>query len=265
MIDFANNQSADLDIKDENNNVLVRFANGHIRTKYFDSSETLKNHWNGKLWFGFGTSITNTANEGKYPTYLAQLSGLIFSNHGHSGGGITSYSDQSIYNDIMSANLAGADLITLEVGANDGSAPLGTVYDGLSESTVQDNSTFCGALNKCIRHLQANSNAQVVVMCSPSGRYQRTNPSNIYDGDETSGPDNHTTLDRNIAIQKVCMLNSCWFIPAGAMDGFGYARMNASNNYNTDNVHHTALGGYNFAQAIWAFLKNIPLFYQSIN
>ena len=264
-MEIVSNDAADIDIKDENNNILVRFAGGHIRTKYFNSEELGKTHWYGKMWMGFGTSITNISNEGKYPTYLSALSGLIFNNHGHSGGGITSFSDQSIYNDIMSANFTGYDLITLEVGANDGSAPLGTIYDGLSGSPVQDNSTFCGALNKCIRHLQANSNAQVVVMCSPAGRYQRSNPSNVYDGDETSGSDNHTTIERNLAIQQVCMLNSCWFIPAGAMDGFGYARMNASNDYNTDNVHHTNLGGYNFAQAIWAFLKNIPLFYQSIS
>lgn len=265
IIDFANNQSADLDIKDENNNILARFSNGHFRVKNFNSADIGKTQWYGKIWAGFGTSITDISRKGKYPTYLAQLSGMSFVNHGHSGGGITSYSDQTIYNDVMTANLAGFDLITLEVGANDGSAPLGTVYDGLSGSDVQDNSTFCGALNKCIRHLQANSNAQIVVMCSPNARYQLNTPSNQYDGDETSGPDNHTTLERNLAIQKVCMLNSCWFIPAGAMDGFGYARMNASNNLVDDNIHHTNLGGYNFAQAIWAFLKNIPLFYQSID
>ena len=40
--------------------------------------------------------------------------------------------------------------------------------------------------------------------------------------------------------------------------------MNASNNYNADQVHQTELGGYNFAQAIWSQLKNIPLFYKAI-
>lgn len=44
----------------------------------------------------------------------------------------------------------------------------------------------------------------------------------------------------------------------------GYARMNASDNYNVDQIHQTNLGGYNFAQAIWSQLKNIPLFYTAI-
>lgn len=264
-ISVADNDEADLDIKDDDNNVLARFSNGHFRVKNFNSEEIGKTHWFGKNWMGFGTSITNVSNEGKYATYLARISGLIFSNHGHSGGGITTASNQAIYNDVMSANLAGVDLITLEIGANDGGAALGTIYDGLPGSQIQDNSTFCGALNLCIRHLQANSNAQVVVMCSPNGRYQYQHPENVRYGNETSGPDNHTFVEMWEATERVCRLNSCWFIPAGAMDGMGLARMNASNDYNTDQIHQTDLGGYNFAQAIWAFLKNIPLFYQSIN
>ena len=259
--------SSDLDIVDEKGNVLVRFENGHIKTKNFDSKkyeDVFLNHWKGKKWYGFGTSITNTSNEGKYATYLAQISGMTFVNKGHSGGGITKSSNQSIYNDIMSSDLSDADLITLEVGANDGGAPLGTIYDSLSNEDVSDNTTFCGALNICIRHLQSTTNAQIVVICSPYSRYQYQHPENVYDGNETSASDNHTTLDRNEAIRKVCMINSCYYIPAGCEDGMGYARMNASNDYNVDQIHHTNLGGYNFAQAIWSKIKNIPLFYTSI-
>ena len=222
------------------------------------------NHWNGKKWYGFGTSITNTSSEGKYATYLAQISGMTFVNKGKSGGGITTSSNQSIWYEIMSFTAQDADLITLEVGANDNSAPLGTIYDGLPGETVTDNSTFLGALNLCIRYLQANTNAQIVVMCSPTSRYQLGSPSNPYYGNQKSGSDNHSITDRDELMRKVCMLNSVYYIPAGCMNGMGYARTNASNNYNVDQIHHTALGGYNFAQAIWSQLKNIPLFYTQI-
>lgn len=218
--------------------------------------------WKGKKWYGFGTSMTNVSNEGKYATYLAALSGMTFVNCGHSGGGITTGSNQTIYNDVMTRNLADADLITLEVGANDGSVPLGTPYDGLDDSPVTNNSTFCGALNKCLTHLLSTTDAQIVVICSPHGRYQYQHPENIYNGNETSGSDNHTNLDRDEAIRKVCMLNSVYYV--GPFDGLGRARMNASNKYNADQIHHTALGGYNFAQAVWAQIKNIPLFYKTI-
>ena len=223
-----------------------------------------RTHWNGKKWYGFGTSITNTSNEGKYPNYLAAISGMTFVNCGHSGGGITSFSNHSIYDDIMNRDLSDADLITLEVGANDASAPLGTIYDGLPGSEVADNSTFCGALNLCIRHLQATTDAQIVVICSPHGRHAYNNPSSPQVGTEKTGPDNHTNFERDEIMRKVCMVNFVYYIPAGACDGMGYARMNASNDYNVDQIHQTNLGGYNFAQAIWSQLKNIPLFYTQI-
>lgn len=220
-----------------------------------------RTHWNGKKWYAFGTSITNITNEGKYATYLAALSGMTLVNCGHSGGGITTSSDQSIYNDVMQHNLSDADLITLEIGANDQNAPLGTPYDGLTGSTVTNNSTFCGALNLCLTHLASTTNAQIVVICSPHGRSY--NGTNRY-GNEKWGSDNHTYLERDDIIRQVCMINSVYYIAAGAADGMGYARMAASNNYNVDSVHQTNLGGYNFAQAIWSRLKNIPLFYTAI-
>ena len=224
------------------------------------------NHWNGKKWYGFGTSITNTSSEGKYATYLEALSGMTFINKGMSGSGITKSSNQNLYNSIMSFNKTDADLITLEVGANDGSAALGSIYDGLPGETITDNTTFCGALNLCIRYLQANTNAQIVVISSPTSRYQYGQPSNKYYGNQQFGPsgNRYTITDRDDAMRRVCLLNSVYFIPAGSMSGFGYARANASNNYNVDQIHHTALGGYNFAQAIWSQLKNIPLFYTSV-
>lgn len=223
-----------------------------------------RTHWNGKKWYGFGTSITDTSGSnptGKYAPYLAALSGMTFVNKGIGGSGITKSSNQNLYNSIMSFSQADADLITLEVGANDGSAPLGSIYDALEGETVTDNTTFCGALNLCIRYLQANTNAQIVVISSP---FSRKNGNTIKYGNETYASDNHSYTDRDEAIRKVCMLNSVYFIPAGACDGMGYARMNASNDYNVDNIHHTNLGGYNFAQAIWSQLKNVPLFYTEI-
>lgn len=217
------------------------------------------NQWKGKKWFAYGTSMTNTSNEGKYATYLTTLSGMIRTNRGFSGGGITTASNQTIYNAIMddTDGKASADLITLEVGANDASAPLGSLTD------YSDNSTFIGALILCIRHLQAVTNAQIVVFPSPTSRYKRTDTSVKYDGTETFGSDSHTILERNEAIRKVCMLYDVPFIAPSS--NLGYARCNASNNYNVDQIHHTNLGGYNYALSIWSQLKNIPNFKTSID
>lgn len=226
---------------------------------------TSASHWNGKKWYGFGTSITDTSGNnptGKYAPYLAALSGMTFVNKGHGGGGITTYSNQAVYNDIMSASLADADLITVEVGANEGNALLGTIYDGLTGETVTDNSTICGALNKCLQHLLSTTNAQIVVFPSAHQRYWQ---SNVYDGNEKYA-NNYTVAEMEKAIEEVCRLNSVYFIKGAGACGMGFARLNGSsgNNYVVDNIHQTNLGGYNFAQAIWSQLKNIPLFYTQI-
>lgn len=224
-----------------------------------------RTHWNGKKWWGFGTSITDVgAGTGKYAPYLAALSGMTFVDHGHGGKGITTAAaGQDVYNDIMAVTSScDADLITLEIGANDHAAPLGTPYDGLPDSTVTNNSTLCGALNICIRHLQEVTNAQIVVIGSPKGRRSAGSNPTIRYGNEKWGSDNHTFLERDEAIRQVCAINSVYYLPPA--DGMGYARMNASNDYNVDQIHQTNLGGYNFAQAIWSQLKNIPLFYTAL-
>lgn len=209
--------------------------------------------WRGKKWFAYGTSLTNIANEGKYATYLAQISGMTLTNKGISGGSILGNIKSAVMN-TTDGKLA-ADLITLEVGANDFSDNIGTIYD-------TGNTTFCGALNQCIRYLQANTNAQIVVLSSTCGRYPPNNPSSPYTHDQLFN--NHTIYDVYTAIRQVCGVNGVYYIPFGDGLGLGLARMQASNDYNVDQVHHTNLGGYNLAQGVWGYLKNIPLWYTSI-
>jgi len=58
--------------------LLVR----HFWRYYSDEN----NQWKGKTWFCYGTSISNVELEGKYPIYLAELSGLELENRAISGG-----------------------------------------------------------------------------------------------------------------------------------------------------------------------------------
>lgn len=252
---------------DSTNSLSIGDENGSLIAYLDENGEwhfRKASHWQGKIWYAYGTSLTNTSSEGKYATYIDQLSGLTRTNKGQSGGGITKSSNQALYNAIMNTNdgKLNADLITVEVGANDGTAELGTVYDGLEGSAVTDNSTFCGALNLIIRYLQTNTNAQIVIIDSPVSRYSLNDSSNKYDGHQTFGSDQHTMFDRNEKIRQICLLNQCYHISCEC--NLGYARMNASNAYNVDNIHQTELGGYNFAQSVWARLKDIPLFFNTL-
>ena len=47
-----------------------------------------KSHWNGKLWYAYGTSITSVK-WGTYAPYLEKISGMKLKNCGIPGGGLT--------------------------------------------------------------------------------------------------------------------------------------------------------------------------------
>ena len=261
---FNDDSDSDLNIGDDEGNVIAQFSGGHIKTKNFDSRTGSSGssegaQWNGKKWFAYGTSLT-AEGTGKYQKYLPALSGMTLTNFGIGGGGICT--NTAVKTAVMRTTdgKQNADLITLEICANDVRSPLGDIYD-----TVDN--TFCGALNQCIRYLQQNTNAQIVVMSSTTQKRGSDGtprePDYNYD---TSGGETRTWYDICEAMRKVCGLNSCIYIPLCEGSGLGWARMNNALgvNYIIDNIHHTELGGYNLAQFIWSKLKNIPLWYSSI-
>ena len=211
--------------------------------------------WQGKVWYAYGTSITNIANEGKYPTYVAAMSGMSLVNKGISGGGIGDlggYSHGQVYDAIcnITDGKLDADLITLETGANDinsaGDIPLGTIYD-------TGRTTLSGCLNDCLRYLQANTDAQIVVMCSPISKAQRITE------------EHHQYYTWADMIEQICRLNRVHFINSD--NNMGYAKLTDESKgplYVVDNIHQTNLGGYIMAENIWYQLRNIPCFYTSL-
>ena len=208
--------------------------------------------WNGKLWFAYGTSITSEM-MGNYVPYLKEFSGLKCVNRGFPGGGIGNFGEQSrgevkklIFEDDGKDK---ADLITLEVGANDAgeNVPLGTIYDA-------DENTLCGCLNLCIRHLQKVSKAQIVIIASPVPRADPADYKSYY---ETA-----------FLFEKIAFINRVWFIKGNSTLGFGRVEDDLGLYLKDDSIlglkydiHQTKVAGYNLAQSIWAELKHIPLFY----
>lgn len=220
--------------------------------------QTTDNHWNGKQWYAYGTSITNIAGEGRYATYLAELSGLALTNKGISGGGIVANTriKEAIMN--ITDGKLNADLITLELGANDGYVTVGDIYD------TSDN-TFCGALNQCIRYLQQYvPKAQIVVWGSPMTIETSPNSEEFSPPDTKKEPDNHTTFDQREATRKVCAINGVKYIDMFESCGMGYYRQYYNRYLTQDGVHPSDVGGKNIAEYIWGQLKNVPLWYGSL-
>jgi len=205
----------------------------------------MRNHWEGKLWYAYGTSMTSVS-RGKYVPVVQKLSGLRVVNKGIPGGCLTP--DGFGKGDTKRAVLdltdgkTDADLITLEVLPNEG-ATVGDIYD-------TDDESFCGCLNQCLRFLQENTRAQIVLI--------------IMIGSNNTPPEQKiekrgiTQFEFANKIEQVGRLNSVPVINIFCQGGFGYARVK-DHAYQKDNIHLNDLGGHNMGHFIWSKLKDIPL------
>jgi|GEM_PF-2730142 len=211
--------------------------------------------WYGKTCYCYGTSITSVhEGTGKYPTYLAQLSGMNVIEKGRGGGGIgnasgqwSSFSRGEVYASVcnITDGKTYADLIILETGANDiaDDVPLGTIFD-----TGTD--TLAGCLNDCIRYLQKNTNAQIAVMPSPSSTTSPQTKPKYYEWAEM--------------IRQICDVNRVSYLSPNA--NLGQAKLTSDNGslYVVDSIHQTELGGYILAEQMWYQIRNIPCFYTEL-
>ena len=187
--------------------------------------------------------MTSTA-QGKYVPVVEELSGLKVVNKGIPGGSLTpdgfgkGNNKRAVMN--MDDGKENADLITLEVLPNE-SGNHGDIYD-------TDDESFCGCLNQCIRYLQENTKAQIVLIVMilsnnivPEKKVRR----------ELTG------LEFAELAERVGHLNGVPVINIYTEGGFGYARVKARD-YQKDNIHLNDLGGKNMGKFVWSKLKDIP-------
>ncbi len=202
-------------------------------------------HWNGKKWYAYGTSMTSIS-QGKYVPVVEELSGLKCTNYGIPGGCLTpdGFGKGDTKRQVMTLDdgKCEADLITLEVLPNEG-AKVGNIYD-------TDDESFCGCFNQCIRFLQENTKAQIVVIIMIGGN--DTPPEHIMDSRKI------TQFEFAETIERVAKLNGVPVINVFGEAGFGYARVKARE-YQKDNIHLNELGGKNMGHFVWSKLKDIPL------
>ena len=183
--------------------------------------------------------------QGKYVPVVEELSGLKVVNKGIPGGSLTPDGFGKGNNKLAVMNMDDgketADLITLEVLPNEGNT-VGNIYD-------TDDESFCGCLNQCIRYLQENTKAQIVLIVMILSN-------NITP--ETVGKRGMTSLEFAEIAERVGHLNGVPVINIFTEGGFGYARVKARD-YQKDNIHLNELGGKNMGRFVWSRLKDVPL------
>lgn len=205
----------------------------------------MDNHWSGKQWYAYGTSMTSVE-QGQYVPVVERLSGMTVHNYGIPGGCLTpdGYGKGSVKRAVFNLDdgKKDADLITLEVLPNEG-ATVGDIYD-------TDDTSFCGCFNQCLRFLQENTTAQIAVI--------------IMIGSNDTAPKTPSSA-RHIPqfefaeiIERVAHLNGVPVINVFAEGGFGYARVK-NRDYQLDQIHLNELGGLNMGRFVWSKLKDIPL------
>ena len=163
--------------------------------------------------------------------------------------------------------MSSAQLITVEGAVNDFASkkPLGKVGDTVPyahsfSSPVWDNGgndetgTFAGACYQVFKALKDNApNAVIVAITDPIGR---TVPSTgaKYNRDARNGL-NLLQLDYNKMIKDVAEYMSIPVIDVAVLSGISQE----SPDYFVDHLHHSDLGGQQFANTVWSYLKHMPL------
>jgi hypothetical protein len=239
---------------------------------YIDSVMSGKGSWEGKKWFAFGTSITDTSYTnaetgtptGKYVPYLTEMSGLSVTNCGIAGGtwgkGGKHGGSANILNRILTTDLSGADLITIEGCVNDFACAvaLGELGDtgGTDAVANTETITICGALYRAVKHcLETAPNAIVILLTESTGK-EYTMKSTGQTADYCVDRKNSLGLfqkDYNDIIVDMGRFMGVRVIDAGSK-----SQINCFNpEYIVDQIHHTELGGKQYATVIWDELKNI--------
>lgn len=248
--------------KTPENFLEIADINLYTRMIYLATGEE-HSQWCGKKWYAFGTSMSDTSAQmpydlpgktGKYPPFLSQLSGLKHSNYAIRGS-TTSNSAIADRNtsvqQIKATDISQADIITLDGLVNDfaGNFPIGNLGD-------KDDTTIMGALYQFVSYAQENSSAVVVLLTDTSGKIWTT-PSGTehpikYLPDKKNGLGLFQS-DYRQAMIDFARWFGCICIDCGSESSINYLHPE----YIQDQLHHSTLGGEQYANTIWEKLKNI--------
>lgn len=210
--------------------------------------------WKNKKWYAFGTSITDgtSINQetgevvGKYASILAEMSGMNLVNRGVAGGTFVN----QVLNAVLNTDVSDADLITIEGCVNDFA-----VGSDIGEYGDYTSSTISGAMYLMAKKCCENSNALVVFITDSTGKLytsQQTGVASDLRFIYKKG-NGKTQADYNDAIKRFAEYMGLPCIDAGAKSSIDFFHPQ----YIADQIHHTNLGGEQYAKTIWEELKNL--------
>ena len=269
-------------LTDANDNVLVQFADGHIKTKEFDSRnipEQIK-EWDfldlsGKTVGFLGDSITAgsgaSSNSKRYSTLFCEYAGCTERNMGIGGTCLCANTKNGLSSSrfitrVTSANITGLDLLVIFGGTNDFSYDIKAVGNHFEEETItgstytgtkkripnSDNESFSGALHELILAVRALNQGLPIVYVTPLNR-RNYNTSDARPATQDSNANGDYITDYVDAIKEICQFYSIPVFETTNHYPYDFSQSGWTT-YTSDGIHPNDAGHAVLAKALYRWI-----------
>lgn len=214
-----------------------------------------ENPWYGKTWIALGTSLSSEA-QGTFVTPLAERSGMTAQSMGIPGGTAIAH----VLYTAQTVDLSKADLITVEFGVNDwvSNVPLGDFHDTVPylarnsewSNEGSEEGSFAGACYQIFKTLQTRAPQATIVFLTDSTGQEAAQENCSWE------KRNHNELQQRDYTEMAMLVARYSGIPV--IDAGSTSMINRHHpQYLADQIHHSELGGKQYALAVWMELKDI--------
>lgn len=230
----------------------LRLKEASIFLRVITPEERAENHWAGKTWYCYGTSISdiglgdtegNNGHSGKYPLYLDAVSGMIRHNGAIGSGGIRTNASHG--GNVLNALLQtpyDVDLVTLETLPNDGVDTPANVGDITDTGTT----TICGAFKTACAYITGSTRAKFVLI------FVNGNSSNV----DAMGSFHTAYIGAKNKLKQIAEAYGVQVIDAEKTLDWAHRKQGI---LIADHIHPNYLGGEMFGRYIWEKLKEIDI------
>jgi len=241
--------------------------------------KTSNSQWQGKRVAYLGDSMTQKSKDGTntiYWEYLSELLGIEPYVYGISGNQWDGIYKQALK--LREEKGTAVDAILIFAGTNDYNhgVPIGKFYSETTKETnyngntvtrkyrtlLENDSTFCGRINKVMAFLKSNFPEQQIIIMTPVHRaYAKFNEKNVQP-EENYANEQGLYLDSYVDALKQAA--SYWAVPlidlysVSGLYPLVDSQAKYFNNAATDRLHLNALGNYRLAKTIQYHLLALP-------
>jgi lysophospholipase L1-like esterase len=241
--------------------------------------KTPNSQWQGKRVAYLGDSMTQKPKNGTntiYWEYLSELLGIEPYVYGISGNQWDGIYKQAIK--LHEEKGTAVDAILIFAGTNDYShgVPLGKFYSETTKETnhngksvtrkyrtpIENDSTFCGRINKVLSFLKTNFPEQQIIILTPIHRgYAKFSETNVQP-EESFANEQGLYIDSYVDVLKQAA--SYWAVPLidlyslSGLYPLADSQVKYFNNGDSDRLHPNAVGNYRLAKTIQYQLLALP-------